>query len=200
MAADAPAPTIFAAAADFRSWLEENHAVARELWVGYYKKGSGKTSMTYAEAVEEALCYGWIDGIARSFGADVYANRFTPRRPKSNWSAINIAKIAELKRHGRIRPAGLRAFEQRDPRRDAVYSYERRAELPAEMEARLHANDAAWSYWQAETPSYHRGAVQWILEAKREETRARRLEELIVDSAAGRRIKPYRYFERPSSG
>ncbi|HUG48173.1 MAG TPA: YdeI/OmpD-associated family protein [Candidatus Limnocylindria bacterium] len=191
-----PQVTIFPSAADFRRWLEENHATAGELWVGYYKKGSGKSSMIYAEAVDEALCYGWIDGLTRSFGA-YYANRFTPRRRGSNWSAVNIAKIAELKRQGRLQPAGLRAFEARDPRRDAVYSYERKAELPADMEHRLRANDGAWAGWQAETPSYRRGAVGWVLEAKREETRERRLAELIADSAAGRRIKPYRYFDQP---
>jgi uncharacterized protein YdeI (YjbR/CyaY-like superfamily) len=199
-AATQPEPVLFATAADFRAWLEENHATAGELWVGYYKKASGKSSMTYAEAVEEALCYGWIDGITRSFGADVYANRFTPRRPKSNWSAINIAKVAELQKQGRMRPAGLRAFEQRDPRRDAVYSYERRAELPTEIEARLRADKAAWAYWTAETPSYRRGVIQWLLDAKREETRERRLADLIDDSAAGRRIKPYRYFESQRAG
>ena len=196
----APEATVFASAADFRAWLEANHQTAGELWVGYYKKGSGKRSMTYGEAVEEALCFGWIDGITRRISDAVYSNRFTPRRPGSNWSAINIAKVAELTSQGRMRPAGLRAFEQRDPRRDGVYSYERKGELPPDSEDRLRANDAAWRYWQSETPSYRRGAVQWVLEAKREETRERRLVEQIEDCAAGRRIKPYRYCEATQTG
>ena len=127
---------IFDSAADFRRWLEENYATAGELWVGYYKKGVGKRSMSYAEAVEEALCFGWIDGLTKSFG-DFYANRFTPRRKGSNWSAINIAKMAELERAGRLHPAGRKAFEERDRRRDAPYSYERApAGLPEEIKAR----------------------------------------------------------------
>lgn len=189
------APVIFATAAEFRRWLEANHARATELWVGYYKKDSGKTSMTYAEALDEALCYGWIDGIAKSFGTEVYANRWTPRRRRSNWSAINIAKIAELERSGRLEPAGRRAFEERDPRRDQSYSYERRQQLPPEVEERIKANGAAWTYWQSESPSYRAGAVHWVLEAKREETRERRVTALISDSAASQRIKPYRTFE-----
>jgi uncharacterized protein YdeI (YjbR/CyaY-like superfamily) len=194
-AASSPQPVIFERAADFRAWLEANHASARELWVGYYKKGAGKTSMTYAEAVEEALCFGWIDGLTKSFG-EFYANRFTPRRKGSNWSAINIARMAGLERAGRLHPAGRDAFEQRDRRRDAVYSYENPArQLLPEMERRLRANDAAWRYWQSETPSYRRGAAAWVLDAKRETTREKRLAELISDSAASLRIKPYRYFE-----
>lgn len=183
----------FDSAADFRDWLEHNHATAPELWVGYHKKASGRSGMTYAEAVEEALCYGWIDGLTRGRDENSYVQRFTPRRPRSNWSAVNIAKVAELTRQGRMQPAGLRAFEQRDQRRDAVYSYERQTSLPEEAEQRLRANDAAWAYWQSAAPSYRRGVAHWLLEAKRDETRERRLLELIADSAAGRRIKPYRY-------
>jgi uncharacterized protein YdeI (YjbR/CyaY-like superfamily) len=190
----------FASPSDFRRWLEENHATARELWLGFYKKGAGRAGLTYAEAVDEALCYGWIDGLTRRRDEAAYVQRFTPRRPGSNWSVVNIAKVEELRRQGRMQPAGITAYEQRDPRRDGVYSYERRAALPAEMEVRLRADEAAWAYWQTETPSYRRGAVGWVLEGKREQTRERRLAELIADSAAGRRIKPYRYFEEPRSG
>jgi len=190
----------FDSAADFHSWLEANHAGADELWVGYHKKGSGRTGMTYAQAVEEALCFGWIDGLTRSRDETSYVQRYTPRRPGSNWSAVNIAKVAELKRQGRMQPAGLRAFEGRDPRRDAVYSYESTVELPPDMEQRLRASPEAWAGWQAQTPSYRRGATRWVLDAKREETRERRLAELIVDSAAGRRIKPYRYFDEARTG
>jgi len=198
--ADQPRPVIFASAPDFRAWLEANHESATELWVGYYKKASRKRSMTYAEAVDEALCYGWIDGITRSFGDEVYANRFTPRRRTSRWSAINIAKVAELTRQGRMAPPGRRAFDERDRRRDEPPAADRPTELPAEYEAVLRADDAAWRYWQAETPSYRRGVAQWLLDAKREETRDRRLAELVADSAAGRRIKPYRYFEATQTG
>ena len=192
---DQPTPTIFASAADVRAWLEENHATARELWVGYYKKGVDKTSMRYAEEVEEALCFGWIDGVARSFG-DYYANRFTPRRKGSRWSAANIARVAKLRQQDRMRPAGLRAFAQRNPAKDIPSAAQRPAGLPSEMEQRLRRDARAWAYWQAEIPSYRRGCVDWILDAKREETRERRLTDLIADSAAGRRVKPYRYFER----
>jgi uncharacterized protein YdeI (YjbR/CyaY-like superfamily) len=194
MAADPPRPVIFERAADFRAWLEANRDTERELWVGYYKKGSGKTSMTYAEAVEEALCFGWIDGLTRSFG-DHYANRFTPRRKGSRWSAPNIARVAALQRQGRMRQAGLRAFEERDPTKDIPPSSQRRAALSPAMERRLRRDAQAWAYWQAETPSYRRSTADWVLDAKREETRERRLAELIADSAAGRRVKPFRYFE-----
>ncbi len=127
----------FAAAADFRAWLAENHDSASELWVGYYKKGSGRGGMTYAEAVEEALCFGWIDGLIRGLDEARYIQRFTPRRRSSSWSAVNIAKVAELERLGRMQPAGLRAFEERDRRKDASYSYERQAHLERDTAARM---------------------------------------------------------------
>ncbi|MGH2428213.1 MAG: YdeI/OmpD-associated family protein [Candidatus Limnocylindria bacterium] len=188
----APKATLFATAADFRRWLEANHDTATELWVGYYKKGVGKTSMIYREAVEEALCFGWIDGQARSLDSERYANRYTPRRPTSNWSAINIAKVAELTAAGRMHPAGMRAFEQRDRRKDATYAYEvTPRELPPEWQARLRANADAWAYWQSQPPSYRRTASYWVLSAKRPETRERRMETLIADSAAGRMPRPF---------
>jgi uncharacterized protein YdeI (YjbR/CyaY-like superfamily) len=182
---------IFADAAQFRAWLADNHDTATELWVGYYKKGVPKTSITYPEAVEEALCFGWIDGLTRRIDDEVHANRYTPRRPSSSWSAINIAKVAELHAAGRMHPAGLRAFEQRDRRRDGSYSYERTTQaLPADAEARLRADPDAWTYWQSRTPSYRRTATHWVLSAKREETRQRRLSALVEDCAAGRPVKP----------
>ena len=143
---------IFPTAADFRRWLEEHHDTASELWIGYYKKGVPKTSMTYAEAVEEALCFGWIDGQARRIDDEVTAQRFTPRRRTSSWSAINIAKIAELTAAGRMHPAGVRAFEERDRRKDAIYSYERPPQelLPDWLE-RFEADADAWAHWQSET-------------------------------------------------
>ena len=181
---------LFPSASDFRDWLESNHDSAPELFVGYYKKGSGKTAMTYPESVDEALCYGWIDGITFRIDDEVTATRFTPRRPTSNWSAVNIAKIAALRAEGRMRPAGLRAFEGRDQRNDQSSSERPAQELPAEWLARLEAKPAAWSYWTSETPSYRRTVAHWVLSAKRPETRERRFETLVADSAAGRRIGP----------
>ena len=189
---DLPEVRIFATAADFRAWLEENHATASELWIGYYKKGVPKTSMTYAEAVDEALCFGWIDGQARRISDEVAGQRFSPRRSTSSWSAINIAKMAELEASGRLHPAGRRAFEERDRRKDASYSYESPPrELPPDWLARLEADADAWTYWQHETPSYRRTATHWVLSAKRPETRERRLATIIGDSAAGRRVKQF---------
>ena len=187
-----PGVTIFPDAAAFRAWLEANHDRATELWIGYYKKGVPKTSMTYAEAVEEALCFGWIDGKARRIDDEVTGQRFTPRRRGSNWSAINIAKIGELRAAGRMHAAGMRAFEERDRRKDASYSYKRPpAALPPEWEARFRADAPAWAAWESETPSYRRTATYWVMSAKRPETRERRLATLIADSAAGRRVKPF---------
>jgi uncharacterized protein YdeI (YjbR/CyaY-like superfamily) len=189
----APVPShveIFEDAAAFRAWLVEHHDSATQLWVGYYRKGAARTAMAYPEAVEEALCFGWIDGIARRIDDEVYANRFTPRRRTSSWSAINIARVAELTRAGRMHPAGLRAFEQRDRRRDG-YAYENLPRsLPAASEARLRANADAWAYWRAQTPGYRRTATHWVMSAKREETRERRLARLVDDCAVGRPIKP----------
>ena len=183
---------IFDRPADFRAWLEANHDTADHIWVGYYRKGVPKTAMTYPEAVEEALCMGWIDGQAGSVSDEVWSNRFTPRRKGSNWSAINIGRLAALRAAGRMHPAGIRAFEERDQRRDATYSYERPPEdLPAEYLARFEADATGWAYWQAETPSYRRTASYWVLSAKRPETRERRLTTLVADSAAGRRVKPF---------
>lgn len=180
----------FSTAAEFRRWLERHHAAAGELWVGYWKKGSGIPSMSWQESVDEALCYGWIDGVRKSIDNRSYAIRFTPRKPGSNWSAINIRRVKELIRAGRLRPAGLRAFQSRDPRKSRVYSFERRSEarLPPDAEARFRAHEAAWEYFQSQPPGYRRVTFHWILSAKREETRAKRLETLIEDSAAKRRI------------
>ena len=190
-------PTIFAAAADFRAWLEAHHDTATELWVGYYKKGVPKTSMTYPQSVEEALCFGWIDGLTRRIDHEVHATRFTPRRRSGTWSAANIAKVAELRAAGRLHPAGIRAFEERDRRRDLPPPSERPVqELPADWLARLRADPAAWAYWQAQTPVYRRDATRWVLDAKRPETRDRRMAALIEDSAAGRPIKPLAYRAR----
>ena len=183
---------IFPTSTDFRTWLDANHGTATEVWVGYYKKGVPKSSMTYAESVEDALCFGWIDGLTRRIDDEVYTIRFTPRRRTSNWSAINIAKVAELTAAGRMHPAGLRAFEERDRRKDASYSYERPVqELPPEMLERLEADGAAWAYWQSRTPSFRRQATHWVVSAKRPETRERRFAALLRDAAAGRDPQPF---------
>jgi uncharacterized protein YdeI (YjbR/CyaY-like superfamily) len=182
---------IFPASDDFRQWLERNYATAPEVWVGYYKKGVPKQSISYPESVEQALCFGWIDGIGHRIDDEVHANRFTPRRRGSNWSVANIAKVAELEKAGQMHPAGRRAFEERDQNRDPQYSYENRpADLPQEAAALIRRDAAAWAYWQAQTPSYRRAATWWVVSAKQEATRERRLKTLIEDSAAARPIKP----------
>ena len=185
-------PVFFASPGELREWLERHHGDRDELWVGLYKKASGKPSVTWPEVVDEALCFGWIDGVRRSLGPDSYVNRVTPRRPRSNWSAINVKRVGELIEEGRMTPAGLVAFEARGDDRTAVYSYEQRrnAALDAEQERRFRADAAAWEWFQARPPSYRRAALHWVTSAKRPETRERRLATLIEDSAAGRPIKP----------
>jgi len=193
-------PTFFATPAGFRAWLEQNHESAPELLVGYYKKGTGRPSITWPESVDEALCFGWIDGIRRARDLESYTIRFTPRRRGSNWSTVNLNRMEELIRDGRMHPAGLRAYEARDPAKCGVYSYEGStvAELTPEMVARFQARGAAWSFFQAQPPGYRKLMVRWVFSAKRDETRQRRLATLIEESAAGRRISPMG--PRPSQG
>ena len=183
-------PTFFATPADLRRWLKRHHKSADELLVGFYKKGSGRPSITWPESVDEALCYGWIDGVRRSLDDQSYTIRFTPRRPGSNWSLINIRKVEALIRGGRMEPAGLEAFEARDEAKSGVYSFEQRenAKLEAKAEAEFKANRAAWRFFQAQPAGYRKIAIFFVVSAKREETRERRLQTLIADSAAGRRI------------
>lgn len=185
-------PRYFATARAFGAWLAKHHGKSDELIVGFWKKDSGKPSMTWPESVDEALCVGWIDGVRRSLGDEAYTIRFTPRRPGSNWSLANVRTAEELIREGLMAPAGLAAYEARRADRTGVYSFERRrpARLDRKQEQRFRADDAAWTFFQAQPPSYRRAAVHWVVSAKREETRARRLDTLIADSAAGRRIAP----------
>ncbi|HWM11378.1 MAG TPA: YdeI/OmpD-associated family protein [Solirubrobacteraceae bacterium] len=184
-------PIFFASPAEWRAWLETNHAEASEVIVGFHKKATGRASMTWPEAVDEALCFGWIDGVRRSHGPEAYTNRFTPRRPRSNWSAINVKRVGELTAEGRMTPAGLAAFEARTGEQTASYSYEQRqAALEPEQEARFRAAHEAWEWFSARPPSYRRAAIHWVTSAKRPETRERRLATLIDDSAAGRPVKP----------
>ena len=185
-------PTFFATAEEFRAWLEEHHANERELLVGFYKKGSGAPSITWSEAVDEALCFGWIDGVRRSLDAESYTIRFTPRQPRSTWSAVNIERAKELARLGRMTPAGLKAFEARTDDRSAIYAYEQRhaAALDAEHERQFRASEQAWEFFDAQPPSYRKAAIWWVVSAKKDETKAKRLATLIEDSEAGRRVAP----------
>jgi uncharacterized protein YdeI (YjbR/CyaY-like superfamily) len=183
---------IFPSRQSFRDWLEEQHDRADALFVGYYKKGVPKVAMTYPEAVEEALCFGWIDGITYRMDAELTATRFTPRRRGSNWSAPNLERMARLLAEGRVRPAGLRAYEERDPRRDGItLARLGAAGLPKDLEARFREDAAAWAFWQSQAPSYRRNATAWIAEAKRPETRERRFGELVAASRQGTRPRPF---------
>jgi uncharacterized protein YdeI (YjbR/CyaY-like superfamily) len=185
----APAPAFFATAADFRAWLDAHHDTARELLVGFHKKGSGRPSITWPEAVDEALCVGWIDGVRKRIDDASYSIRFTPRKPGSTWSAVNLDRVQDLTRAGRMRPAGLRAFAARLPEKSAIYAYEQE-QPPAfddAAEARFRANGPAWEFFQAQAPSYRKTAIWWVVSAKKEETRRQRLATLIADSAEGRR-------------
>jgi len=185
-------PTFFGTAGELREWLERNHATATELFVGFYKRGSGKPSITWQELVDEELCFGWIDGVRQGIDDVRYSNRITPRKPRSTWSAINIARAKWMIRLGRMHPAGLKAFERRTDERSAIYSYEQRktARLDPEMERSLRGNKKAWTFFQAQAPSYRRTAIWWVISAKREETRKRRLATLIADSERGRTVGP----------
>jgi uncharacterized protein YdeI (YjbR/CyaY-like superfamily) len=180
----------FPTPAEFRAWLEEHHDTEAEVWVGYYKKATGKPTMTWPEAVEEALCFGWIDGKVQRIDERRHRQRFTPRRPRSNWSAVNVAKVAELREQGRMTPAGEAAFSARRDDRTAVYSYERRHEaaFDADQEATFRSNEAAWAWFGEQSTSYRQLATFWVVSAKRPETRERRLATLVEGSAAGQRI------------
>lgn len=175
----------------FRTWLEKNHATATVLVVGFYKKESGRPSITYPEARDQALCFGWIDGVRNSIDGLSYKIRFTPRRPRSAWSAVNIDRVAKLKESGQMAEAGLKAFETRAPERTGLYSFENKPKsLDPIHEKKFRANKKAWTFFQSQAPWYQRTAMFWIMSAKKEETRQRRLAELIADSEAGRSIKP----------
>jgi uncharacterized protein YdeI (YjbR/CyaY-like superfamily) len=185
------APTFFPTPADLRAWLERNHETETELLVGFYKKGSGKPSITWPELVDEALCFGWIDGVRRGIDDESYTIRLTPRKPTSNWSSVNIKRVGELTKEGRMRPAGLAAFSRRSEERSGIYSYEQRknAKLEPDQEREFRANAAAWSFFQAQPAGYKRTATHWVVSAKREDTRRKRLATLIDDSANGRRLR-----------
>jgi uncharacterized protein YdeI (YjbR/CyaY-like superfamily) len=179
----------------WRRWLERHHARRTALWVGFRKRHTGLPSITWPESVDEALCYGWIDGVRKSIDGDSYKIRFSPRKAGSNWSAVNIARVAELTRLRRMRPAGLAAFERRSEARSRIYSYEQRKQLaldPAYVK-KLRADAAAWADFQGRPPSYRTAVTHWVMSAKQAATRERRLAHLITACAAGRLIAPMSY-------
>lgn len=172
-----------------QKWFAKHHATSQELWVGYFKAGSGKASIRWPESVDEALCVGWIDGIRKSVDRISYTIRFTPRKRTSIWSAINIRRARAMIEEGRMQPAGLRAFEARKENRSGIYSYEQRSpELPDPYGQLLRKNKSAWDYFQAQAPWYRKAVCWWVVSAKKEETRFARLRKLIDDCANGRTL------------
>lgn len=183
------APRFFATPAGFRAWLDANHDSARELVVGFHTKASGTPSMTWPESVDEALCYGWIDGVRRSLGPESYSIRFTPRQSRSIWSNVNVAKVQALLKAGRMMPAGIAAWEKRDPAKSGVYAFEREAAaFDAVTEQRFRRHRAAWRFFQDQPPGYRRLVTHWVVSAKRAETRERRLVALIACSTRRERL------------
>jgi uncharacterized protein YdeI (YjbR/CyaY-like superfamily) len=186
-------PIFFSSPQDWRAWLADHHDSRSELLVGLFKKSSGMATMTWSQAVDEALCFGWIDGVRRRVDEQRHSIRFTPRKSRSTWSAVNIEKANSLIAEGRMQAAGRRAFEARSEERSRIYAFEQKhVELPSPALARLKADPAAWSYWQSRPPGYRRIAAWWVISAKRAETRERRLVTLIEDCAAGRLIRSQR--------
>jgi uncharacterized protein YdeI (YjbR/CyaY-like superfamily) len=187
-------PTFFATPADFRAWLERHHESHSELIVGFHKRASGRPSITWQESVDAALCFGWIDGVRRRIDDTSYSIRFTPRKARSTWSAVNIRRMNELIEEGLVAPAGLDAFERRTDDRTAIYSYEQRkaAKLEPDQERRLRTDERARAYFEAQPPSYRSAAIHWVTSAKKPETRERRLQQLIASSAAGEPVPPLR--------
>jgi uncharacterized protein YdeI (YjbR/CyaY-like superfamily) len=186
----ADSPIFFAKPAAFRAWLEKHHQTITEQWVAFHRKSSGRTSITWPEAVDEALCFGWIDGLRKTINAGSYKIRFTPRRSKSIWSAINIARMKELIREGRVRPGGMTAFQKRTPAKSHIYSYENRkaARLSGAATKLFGAESAAWKFFQRQPKSYRQTAIWWVISAKRPQTQENRLQRLIASSKAGCRL------------
>lgn len=183
-------PTFFKKPSDFRAWLAKHHQTHKQLLVGFYKKDSGKPSINWPESVDEALCHGWIDGVRKSIDDVSYTIRFTPRRTTSIWSAVNIKRVGVLTAEGRMQAAGLRAFEARKEHKSEIYAFEQGlVELPAVYEKIFRKNKAAWTFFQAQPPSYRKTLIWWIVSAKQEKTRASRLDKLIEASAQGLRLR-----------
>jgi len=187
-------PTFFETQLDFREWLEKNYDKSTEIYVGFYKVGSGKPSMTWSQSVDQSICFGWIDGVRKSIDKDSYLIRFTPRRPKSIWSAINIKKVEELTKQGLMKPSGLALFNLREENKSKIYAYEKEnVQFSAEFETKFKANKKAWDFFQSLPPSYHKSAINWVMSAKQEAISIKRLNELINDSEAGQKIKRLNY-------
>jgi uncharacterized protein YdeI (YjbR/CyaY-like superfamily) len=185
-------PRFFRSPAAFRVWLERHHRTRRELHVGFHKRHTGTPSLTWPEAVNEALCFGWIDGVRHRLDDARYTIRFTPRKPDSTWSAVNLKRVRALRKAGRMRPVGLRLFQQRDRKKSGLYSFEqrRRITLPPSLARRFRAHAGAWTYFRSQAPWYQRTASFWVVSAKRETTRLKRLASLIAHSARKRPIPP----------
>jgi uncharacterized protein YdeI (YjbR/CyaY-like superfamily) len=183
-------PRFFPTPAAFRAWLQKHHQTAGELLVGFYKRDCGKPSITWPESVDEALCFGWIDGVRRNYAPDAYTIRFTPRRPTSIWSAINIAKVAALTTQKRMQPAGLAAFAKRSEAKSRIYSYEQKDDAVFEPahEKQFKARKQAWAFFQAQPPGYRRQMTRRVTNARQPETRQRRLDKLIAACERGRRL------------
>jgi uncharacterized protein YdeI (YjbR/CyaY-like superfamily) len=179
-------PKFFSSPEKFREWLEKNHDREVELLLGFHKKASGKKSITYPEALDEALCFGWIDGVRRNLDETSYTIRFTPRKPKSIWSLVNVRHVERLTEAGRMAEPGLKAYALRDPKRTGIYAFENKPrEFSPEYEKKFRANKAAWEFFQKEPPSIRRTCIFWVMSAMKEETRLRRLDQLIDSSAKG---------------
>jgi uncharacterized protein YdeI (YjbR/CyaY-like superfamily) len=186
-----PKPTFFPTPAEFRAWLEAHHDKLREQFVGFHKKASEKPSITWLESVEVALCFGWIDGVRKSIDETSYMIRFTPRKPTSTWSSINIKLVQELTKKGLMHPAGLKAFAARSAKKSGIYAYEQRkgAQLTAQQEKRFRANKTAWEFFRSKAPWYQRVCTYWVISAKREETKLKRLS-LLIEHSQNRRTLP----------
>ena len=192
-------PKFFTSPEKFRQWLQKNHDSANELLVGFHKKDSGKKSITYAEALDEALCFGWIDGVRKRIDETSYTIRFTPRKPKSIWSNVNVKHVERLKKEGRMAEPGLKVYAQRDPKRTGIYAFENRPkEFSPEYEKKFRANKAAWEFFQTIPPSLRNTYIFWIMGAKKEETQLHRLQLLIESSAKG--VRYGKFLAKPKRG
>lgn len=190
-------PKFFANQSGFRKWLEKKHEKEKELWVGYYKKGSGKANYSWSQTVDEALCFGWIDGIRKSINDVSYMIRFTPRKPKSTWSKININKVKKLKSLGLMHPAGIKAYNKREEKNSQIYSFEQqKIKLKKQYELKFKANKKAWIFFQSLTPSTKNLSIGWVMSAKKEETSLKRLDTLIKSSEEGKVIPPLRWTKK----
>ncbi|MDN5200339.1 YdeI/OmpD-associated family protein [Fulvivirgaceae bacterium BMA10] len=190
-------PTFFEKQADLREWFEKNHNKVEALWVGYYKKGTGIPSIDWSQSVDEAICFGWIDGIRKKIDDQTYKIRFTPRKPRSHWSAVNIEKVQQLTKLGLMKPEGLAAYKKRDEKRSGQASYEQaHVALDKDYEKEIQKNKKAWEYFENMAPYYRKATIHWVMSAKKEETRLKRLDVLIKSSEEGQKIPPMRYGDK----